>query len=100
MPWGVDLRRALPDLTFSLVERSMIVRRLENGLAVELPDSVIEALHLKEGDNIELSVNANGMIEVARSREAAVERFASYGRPMPPGWKFDRNDAYVRGSED
>lgn len=76
----------------------MQVARWGNSLAVRLPASVVEALGLKEGDDIEIRVAGDRAFDVAldRSRERALERVRALRKPLPPGWRFDRDEANAR----
>lgn len=76
----------------------MQVARWGNSLAVRLPASVVEALGLKEGDDIEIRVAGERAFDVAldRSRERALERVRALRKPLPPGWHFDRDEANAR----
>lgn len=76
----------------------MQVARWGNSLAVRLPASVVEALGLKEGDAIEIRVAGERVFDVAldRSRERALERVRALRKPLPPGWRFDRDEANAR----
>jgi len=76
----------------------MQVSKWGNSLAVRLPKAVVEALGLKEGDEIEIRVAGERRFDVARdrSREAAMARIRALARPLPPGWRFDRDDANAR----
>lgn len=76
----------------------MQVARWGNSLAVRLPASVVEALGLKEGDDIEIRVAGERAFDIAldRSRERALERVRALRRPLPPGWRFDRDEANAR----
>ncbi|HEV2552681.1 MAG TPA: AbrB/MazE/SpoVT family DNA-binding domain-containing protein [Bosea sp. (in: a-proteobacteria)] len=76
----------------------MQVARWGNSLAVRLPASVVEALGLKEGDDIEIRVAGERAFDVAldRSRERALERVRALRKPLPPGWRFDRDEANAR----
>jgi antitoxin MazE len=62
-----------------------------NSLAVRLPSAVVEALKLKEGDQIEIRVAGRREFEIARDRsvEQALERIRRLRRPLPRGFKFD-----------
>ncbi|MGK9165515.1 AbrB/MazE/SpoVT family DNA-binding domain-containing protein [Inquilinus limosus] len=73
----------------------MRVARWGNSLAVRLPAAVVEALDLKEGDEIEIRIAADRvfMVERDRSRQQALDRLRRLRRPLPPGFRFDRNDA-------
>lgn len=76
----------------------MQVARWGNSLAVRLPSSVVEALDLKEGDEIAIQIAGERAFDVERdrSREKALERIRTLRRPLPPGWRFDREEANGR----
>lgn len=73
----------------------MQVAKWGNSLAVRIPSAVVEALDLKEGDHIEISVVGDRRFEIERDRgrEAAIERLRAMRRPLPPGFRFDRDAA-------
>ena len=76
----------------------MQVSKWGNSLAIRLPASVVEALELKEGDNVEVHVvgeRAFG-IDRDRSRQRALERIRAFRKKLPPDWKFDRDEANAR----
>jgi antitoxin MazE len=76
----------------------MQVAKWGNSLAVRLPAAVVEALQLKEGDQIEIRIAGDRTFEVARdrSRQDALARLRKLKRPLPPGFRFDREDANAR----
>lgn len=76
----------------------MQVAKWGNSLAVRLPQAVVEALKLKEGDQIEITVAGARHFEIARDprREQAVERMRALRRPLPEGFRFDRDEANER----
>ena len=76
----------------------MQVSRWGNSLAIRLPVAVVEALDLKEGDQIEVRIAGPRAFEVSRdrSREEALERLRRLRRPLPPGFRFDRITAHER----
>jgi len=76
----------------------MQVSKWGNSLAIRLPAAVVEALELKEGDQIEIRVAGDGTFEVSRdrSRARALARLRSLRRPLPAGFTFDRADANAR----
>jgi antitoxin MazE len=76
----------------------MQVAKWGNSLAVRLPRSVVEALKLKEGDEIEIIIAGSRRFEVARDRrrEDALKKLRALKRPLPPGFKFDREEANER----
>ena len=76
----------------------MQVSKWGNSLAVRLPATVVEALKLKEGDEIEITVAGKRSFQVARdrSREEALKTIRRLARPFPAGFKFDREEANER----
>jgi antitoxin MazE len=76
----------------------MQVSKWGNSLAIRLPAAVVEALNLKEGDEVEVRVANGRTFDVARDRtlERALERMRALRKPLPPGWKFDRDEANRR----
>ena len=80
----------------------MQVSKWGNSLAIRLPATVVKALGLKEGDDIEIRVAGSRDLEVSRdeSRKRALENLRRLSRPLPPGFVFDREEIYERGSKD
>lgn len=76
----------------------MQVAKWGNSLAVRLPSAVVEALDLKEGDQIEIRIAGKREFAVSRdrSREKALDRLRKLRRPLPPGFTFSRDDANER----
>jgi antitoxin MazE len=76
----------------------MRVAKWGNSLAVRLPDSVVKALKLKTGDEIDIVATGARRFEVGRdrSREQALERLRKLKKPLPKGFRFDRNEANAR----
>jgi antitoxin MazE len=76
----------------------MQVSKWGNSLAIRLPAAVVEALELKEGDEVEVRIADKRVFDIERdrSRERAMEKIRSLRRPLPPGWKFDRDEANSR----
>jgi antitoxin MazE len=76
----------------------MKVAKWGNSLAVRLPAGVVEALKLKEGDEIEIRVAGERVFEAARDpkKEEALARLRKLQRPLPPGFKFNRLELYER----
>ncbi len=76
----------------------MQVAKWGNSLAVRLPASVVEALDLREGDDIELYVNDARAMGVARKPGKAqlLERLRAYRGRLPADFKFDRDEANAR----
>jgi len=76
----------------------MQVSKWGNSLAVRLPSAVVEALDLKEGDQIEIRIADDRVFEVRRnqSKSRALARLRKLRRPLPPGFVFDREEANAR----
>jgi antitoxin MazE len=77
---------------------AMQVAKWGNSLAIRLPASLVEALELKEGDQIEVRVAGDKQFEVQRDtqRQKAIETLRRLSRPLPPGFVFDRDEANER----
>ena len=76
----------------------MQVSRWGNSLAVRLPVAVVEALGLKEGDDIEIHVVGRRSFQVTRTpgiREL-LSRLRKYRGRLPRDFKFDRLEANER----
>jgi antitoxin MazE len=76
----------------------MQVSKWGNSLAVRLPSAVVDALDLKEGDQIEVRIAGDRVFEVRRdqSKQRALARLRKLRRRLPPGFVFDRNEANAR----
>ncbi|HZR57366.1 MAG TPA: AbrB/MazE/SpoVT family DNA-binding domain-containing protein [Terriglobales bacterium] len=76
----------------------MQVSKWGNSLAVRLPSEVVEALNLKEGDQIEIKIANTRVFEVRRdpARQRALARLRRLRRPLPTGFVFDRAEANAR----
>ena len=76
----------------------MQVEKWGDSLAVRLPAAVVEALGLKEGDDIELHVVDARSFGVARKpgREELLKRLRAFRGRLPADFKFDRDEANAR----
>jgi antitoxin MazE len=79
-------------------ETLMRVAKWGNSLAVRLPAAVVEALRLKDGDDIELRVLDEREFGVTRklSRNELLERLRVFRGRLPDDFKFDRDEANAR----
>jgi antitoxin MazE len=77
------------------------VSRWGNSLAVRLPAALVDRLGLKDGDEVELSPADARRIMVAPDRQAdeALERLRALKWALPPGFRFDREEANRRGGD-
>ena len=76
----------------------MRVAKWGNSLAVRLPEAVVKALGLKTGDEIEIVVTGANQFRVERDRgrERAMERLRALKKPLPKGFRLDREEAHAR----
>ena len=76
----------------------MQVSKWGNSLAVRLPAAVVDALHLQEGDEIEIEVAEPRRFRVLRDRrrDDALEALRSLGWTLPPDFSFSREEANQR----
>jgi len=76
----------------------MQVSKWGNSLAVRLPAAVVEALALKEGDEIEIHVVGARVFEVGRrpGPRELLARLRKFRGRLPPDFKFDRLEAHER----
>jgi antitoxin MazE len=76
----------------------MLVSKWGNSLAVRLPAAVVEALELKEGDDIEIHVAGTHTFGVARKpgRDALLKRLRAFRGRLPADFRFDRDEVNAR----
>ena len=76
----------------------MKVAKWGNSLAVRLPATVVEALQLQDGDEIEIRVEAERTLSVARKPdiEEMLERLRRFRGRLPKDFTFDREALYQR----
>jgi antitoxin MazE len=76
----------------------MRVAKWGNSLAVRLPEAVVKVLGLRSGDEIEIVVTGTRQFQVGRerSRERALAKLRALKRPLPKGFRFEREEANGR----
>jgi antitoxin MazE len=76
----------------------MQVAKWGNSLAVRLPAAVVEALELKEGDDIEIHINDRDQLGISRKpgRDELLKRLRAFRGRLPADFKFDREEANAR----
>ena len=74
----------------------MQVSKWGNSLAVRLPATVVEALQLREGDDIEIHVAGERVFELEKkaSSQELLARLRKYRGRLPTNFKFDRLEAH------
>ena len=77
----------------------MKVAKWGNSLAIRLPAIVVEALELKEGDDVEVLASGQRSltVESKKSRRELIERLRKLEGRIPADFKFDREEAHRRG---
>lgn len=76
----------------------MRVAKWGNSLAVRLPSAVVDALALREGDDIQIDVAGTRAFSVPRKpgREELLRRLRQFRGRLPADFKFDRDEANAR----
>jgi antitoxin MazE len=89
-------------LRISCPEAIMQVSRWGNSLAVRLPKSVVDALNLKEGDDVALEVLGERSLAVARTPDnrELLARLRRFRGRLPADFRFDRLEAHARGPDE
>ena len=77
-------------------EHKIRVSKWGNSLAIRLSGSVVQALELKVGDEVEVHVAGERAFARDRSRARALERIRGFRKQLPADWKFDREEANAR----
>ena len=77
------------------------IGRWGNSLAVRLPKALVERFKLKEGDEIDFDTVEAALVKAdaelaERRRDEAIKRIIARRRPLPPDYKFDREEANAR----
>jgi antitoxin MazE len=80
------------------MESAMRVSKWGNSLAVRLPKTLVEKMGLRAGDELIIVdvVERTLVVQKEDRRKAALERLASRNWTLPPGYKFDRDEANER----
>jgi len=76
----------------------MHVAKWGNSLAVRLPASVVEALELAPGDEIEIQVAGKRSLGISRKpgRDELLDRLRNFRGRLPADFRFDREEANAR----
>jgi len=76
----------------------MQVSKWGNSLAIRIPASVVSALGLKEGDDVEVIVEGAKSLSIRKTAQARelIKRVRKLRRKLPRDFKFDRLKANER----
>lgn len=77
----------------------MQVAKWGNSLAVRLPKRMVNRLGLKPGDDVELTADAPGTLKLTRtpSKIELLKGLRGLRKPLPKGYRFNREEAQGRG---
>jgi antitoxin MazE len=70
-----------------------------NSIAIRIPAEVVAKLGIVPNEEAQIKVTGEFSFEIARdrSRQQAMEAIRKLARPLPPGYKFNREEIYDRG---
>jgi antitoxin MazE len=73
----------------------MQVSKWGNSLAVRLPKTLVEAMGLKAGDDVDLVAIGRHELGLSKidKRAQFLDRIKEFNWPLPEGYKFDREEA-------
>lgn len=76
----------------------MQVSKWGNSLAIRLPASVVHALNLQVGDDIEVIIADERVFKVRKKpgKDAILRRLRQFRGKLPIDFEFDRDDANAR----
>ncbi len=69
-----------------------------NSLAVRIPAEVVAKLGIAPNEEVRIKITGEHSFEITRDRrrEDAIEAIRRLAVPLPPGYKFNREDLYDR----
>ena len=70
-----------------------------NSIAIRIPAEVVARLGISPDDEARIKVTGEYSFEITRDRrrQEAIEAIRRLARPLPPGYKFNRDEIYDRG---
>ena len=76
----------------------MQISKWGNSLAIRIPSSVVKALELREGDDIEVFVAGEREFQLKKKPDhlALLKRLRNFRGKLPADFKFERDDANDR----
>lgn len=76
----------------------MQVAKWGNSLAIRIPADVARELGLKESDEVAIHAAERDALTIDRDRrrEEIIDQIREMARPLPPDYKFDREEANAR----
>ena len=76
----------------------MRIFKTSDGLAISLPPDVVDALHLAEGDAVDISASGPRSATMEKKPDPAeiMRKLRSLRRPLPAGFVFNHEEANER----
>lgn len=75
----------------------MKLTKTADGYVVQVPDDVVEALGLHDGDEVKLDKTIQPKPKLTEARkDELIQEILRLSRSFPPGFKFDRDEANSR----
>lgn len=79
------------------MRRAMKLTKTPDGYVVQVPADVVAALGLHEGDAVKVVKSNVITVDVSEEeRRRAMDTIRELSQPLPPGYKFDREEANAR----
>jgi antitoxin MazE len=74
------------------------VKKWGESLAICIPAAIVQALELKEGDEIEIGIAGRRSLEVSRKldRSELLKKLRSFRGRLPANFKFNREETNAR----
>ena len=81
------------------MEALMKFAKWGNSVAIRIPAEVVARLGISPNDEAQIKVTGKYTFEVVRDRQRqkAIEAIRKLARPLPPGYKFNREEIHERG---
>jgi antitoxin MazE len=81
------------------MEVAMKFAKWGNSIAIRIPAEVVAKLGISPDEEAQIKVTGEYSFEITRDRkrEEALEAIRKLARPLPPGYKFNRDEIYDRG---
>lgn len=80
----------------------MHVARWGTSLVLQMSEAEVAALGVKEGDEVAFDAGSGRLVAVPpaeadrKHREEAIAQLRAHARPLPEGYRFDREEANAR----
>lgn len=75
----------------------MKLTKTPDGYVVQVPDDVVTALGLHEGDYVKVVKGSDDAPRLSEARKNdLIAEIRALARPLPPGYVFDRDEANAR----